>query len=212
MHDLIILGAGPHAQEMTDIVREINHAHLMWNLLGFLVPEAQADQVGTMLACGHAVLGTYAAIECYPDACFVPEYNCGHADVPPQRLVSLIARSAFVASTARIGKGCVVYPHCFVGHNTVLGDRVFMLAGSVINHDCRLEDDVTVGSTVSLAGFVHVEAGCYLGQACTIRQYLCIGRGSLIGMGSVVVADVPPNCVMVGNPARKLKERVTASS
>jgi acetyltransferase-like isoleucine patch superfamily enzyme len=54
---------------------------------------------------------------------------------------------------------------------------------------------------------VWVEDGCYLGQACAIKQYLRIGRGSLIGMGSVVVRDVPPNSVMVGNPARKLRDR-----
>jgi acetyltransferase-like isoleucine patch superfamily enzyme len=212
MDDLIIMGAGPHAQEMTDIVGEINRAQPTWNLLGFLVPEAQAGLVGTALGCGYPVLDTYAAIGHYPDAFFVPEYNCGYPDVPHGRSASLVAHSAFVASTAQIGRGCVIYPHCFVGHNAVLGDRVFLLSGSVINHDCRLDDDVTAGSAVSLAGFVHVEAGCYLGQACTIRQYLAIGRGSLIGMGSVVITDVAPNCVMVGNPAHKLKERVPAPS
>ncbi len=55
--------------------------------------------------------------------------------------------------------------------------------------------------------YVHVESGCYLGQACTIKQYLTIGRESLIGMGSVVLKDVPPNSVMVGNPALWLRKR-----
>lgn len=74
----------------------------------------------------------------------------------------------------------------------------------VNNHDVCLEENFTVCSGVTLAGFVHVEAGCYLGQACTIKQYVRIGRGSLIGMGAVVLRDVPPNSVMVGNPARPL--------
>jgi acetyltransferase-like isoleucine patch superfamily enzyme len=58
-----------------------------------------------------------------------------------------------------------------------------------------------------LAGEIHVEADCYLGQSCTVRQKLRIGRGSMVGMGAVVIADVEPNSVMVGNPARKLRER-----
>jgi acetyltransferase-like isoleucine patch superfamily enzyme len=191
---------------MADTVRQINYIAPTWNLLGFLVPEAQAERVGETLGCGYAVLGTFVAVEGYPDAFLAMEYNCGFPDRTCGRIVTLVAPTAFVASTARIGRGCVIYPHCFVGHNAILGDRVFVLGGSVINHDDVLKDDVTVGSQVSLAGFVHVEAGCYLGQACTVRQHLRIGRGSLVGMGSVVIADVPPNSVMIGNPARKLRD------
>ncbi len=47
---------------------------------------------------------------------------------------------------------------------------------------------------------------CYLGQACTVRQNLSIGRGTLVGMGSVVVGDVPAGVVVAGNPARKLRD------
>ena len=207
MDNLIILGAGPHAHEMADIVRQINVVAPTWDLLGFLVPEAEAECVGARSASGDRVLGTCADIARYRDAWYVPEVNWGCPELPRERLASLIAPAAFVAGTARIGKGSVIYPSCVIGHNAVLGERSFLLSGSVINHDDCLEDDVTVCSGVTLAGFVHVETGCYLGQGCTIKQYLRIGRGSLIGMGSVVIHAVPPNSVMVGNPARRLRDR-----
>lgn len=206
MKDLIILGTGPHAREMADIVEQINRAEPTWSLLGFLIPDSQDGLVGEKLN-GLPVLDTFAAVDRFPNASLVPEYNCGFPGFPRERMISLVAPGAFVASTARMGKGCVIYPNCFVGHDAKLGDRVFVLSGSIINHDDCLEDDVTLGSNASLAGFVHVEAGSYLGQACTIRQELRIGRGSLIGMGSVVIADVPPGSVMIGNPARRLKKR-----
>ncbi len=158
---------------------------------------------------GYEVLGTYAALADYGSASFAMEYGCGQPDIPRERIISLVAPTAFVAHTAQMGAGCVIYPGCFVGHNAELGDRVFALSGAVINHDDHLENDVTVCTNVSLAGFVYVEAGCYLGQACNVRQYLRIGKGSLIGMGSVVLHDVPPNSVMVGNPARRLRERIS---
>jgi len=121
--------------------------------------------------------------------------------------VSLIHPSAVVSRTAHIGVGCVIYPHCYVGLNARINDFVFCLSGCIINHDDVIEERVIFASGVTLAGVVHVESDCYLGQGCQVRQHLRIGRNSLIGMGAVVVTDVPPNSVMVGNPARKLRER-----
>ena len=108
MDELIIVGGGPHAHEMADLVRLVNQVTPTWNLLGFLVPEAQAERVGARSACGDEVLGTYADIACYSDAWFVPEVNCECSNLPLARLVSLIAPSAFVAGSARIGKGSVI--------------------------------------------------------------------------------------------------------
>jgi sugar O-acyltransferase (sialic acid O-acetyltransferase NeuD family) len=209
MRDLIILGTGVHAAEMCEIVERVNCAEPTWRLLGLIAPDDQASTTGAESR-GYRVLGTSDAAAGYRDACFVPDNEFRSATMPArERLASLVDPSSFVSRTARLGAGCVIYPNCFVGLNACLGDRVFVLSGSVINHDNRLEDNVVLCSNVSLAGGVHVEADCYLGQASTVRQFLRIGRGSLIGMGSVVVADVPPNSVMVGNPARRLRDRTT---
>ena len=157
---------------------------------------------------GLPVLAGWSRLADYPGAMLATPFDSLEIrDIPRERLVSIIDPSAWIASTARIGPGCVIYPHCFVGHGAVLGERVFALAAAVINHDDCLEDRVTVCTNVSLAGSVYVEADCYLGQACTVKQLLRIGRDSLIGMGSVVLRDVPPNSVMAGNPARRLRDR-----
>jgi carbonic anhydrase/acetyltransferase-like protein (isoleucine patch superfamily) len=205
--DLIILGTGVHGLEMAEIVQRINREQLTWNLLGYVAAEKQAKCVSE-LRCGLPVLGTLDAIGEYPDALLVPDNEFPHdIPLPRERLTSLVDPSTFVAQAAKIGPGCVIYPNGFVGHNAQLGQRVFALAGSVINHDDVLEDRVVLCSHVSLAGHVHVEADCYLGQACTVRQFVRIGRNSLIGMGSVVLRDVAANSVMVGSPARRLRER-----
>jgi len=207
MRELLILSVGPHACEMADLVAQINAIEPTWHLQGFLVPEAQAAIVGTRPVAEHAVVGTYADLPQYPEAQLGWAFGCEFPGFPRERVATLVAPSAFIASTARIGVGCVIYPHCFVGHNARLDDRVFMLAGSVIDHDVVIEEDVTIATHVALAGSVHVEAGSYLGQSSTVRQCLRIGAGSLIGMGAVVVADVSADSVMVGNPARQLPSR-----
>ncbi len=209
MQDLvIILGpGGVHGAEMAEIAERASRAGAPWKLLGFVVPEDQADRVGSAVN-GYPVLGTRDVLEGYPNCCVVPDYDYeGPIDLPRERIANLIDPSAFVSRTATIGVGCVVYPHCFVGLRASLGDRVFMLAGTTINHNDVLEDHVVMCSGVTLAGGVHVEAGCYLGQNCTVREGLRIGHNGMIGMGAVVTKDVAPGVVVAGNPARELGDR-----
>jgi sugar O-acyltransferase (sialic acid O-acetyltransferase NeuD family) len=208
--DLLIVGVGAHAAEMAEIVERVNGAHPTWRLLGFIASEEK--DAGERLN-GYPVLGAVDRLPEYPDAYLVRAHGWPQSlPLPPDRLVSLIDPTAFVSRTAKIGLGCVLYPHCFVGLDAQIGEHVFCLSGSVINHHAVLEDRVVVATRVSLAGSVHVEADCYLGQACTVREHLRIGRGSLIGMGAVVVKNVPPNSVIVGNPGRRLRDRTTSEA
>jgi sugar O-acyltransferase (sialic acid O-acetyltransferase NeuD family) len=205
MHDLLILGIYAHAVEMAEIVDRINRSENTWNLVGFVSPFG--DKVGEELV-GLPILDAQDILERYPSAFVIPEYDWPHkSEIPRHRLASLIDPSAFVSRTAQIGLGCVIYPNCYVGAYAHIGDLLFCLGGSVINHNDVIEDRVTLTSGVTLAGDVHVEADCYLGQSCTVREMRRIGRGSLIGMGCVVLHNVAPNSVMVGNPARRLRAR-----
>lgn len=190
-----------------EIVQRVNREKPTWNLLGFIAHDEKTFQEVKTVN-GLPVLGGPGKIKELPQASLVPTNEWPKAiSLPYQQLVSLIDPSVFMSRTATIGVGCVFYPNCFIGDNAKIGDFVFSLSGSIVNHDNVIGDRVVITSGVTLAGHVHVEEGCYLGQACNIKQYLKIGRNSFIGMGSVVLKEVPPNCVMVGNPARKLKDR-----
>lgn len=205
MKDLIILGTGVHGAEMVEIVHRVNAGKKTWNLIGFLsFDKSQKGQSFNQTP----VLGSFDDIPSFTDALFIPNNKWNRSiPLPMDRVASLIDPSTFVSRTAQIGKGVVLYPHCYVGLQAKIGDFVFSLSNSVMNHDVVLETGVIVTSGVMLAGSVHVEEGCYLGQACTVREKLRIGKGSLIGMGAVVVKNVEPNSVMVGSPAKKLKDR-----
>lgn len=106
----------------------------------------------------------------------------------------------------RIGSGNTIRE--FVGVHqgyerpTVVGDRCYLLARSHVAHDCVVEDEVTMTSSVQLAGHCHVWAYANLGLGAVVHQRTAIGPGAMVGMGAVVLRDVGAFTVTVGNPAR----------
>lgn len=100
---------------------------------------------------------------------------------------SAILYGAHVGTRVRLGKGCIVNNLASIGHNCVLGDYVNVCDGTVFGGSVVVEDDV------------------FIGLNCTILPKLRIGRGAVIGAGSVVTKDVPAGEMWAGNPAGLLR-------
>lgn len=83
---------------------------------------------------------------------------------------------------------------CHIAHNNVIGKNVEITGCVNVSGGNVIEDNVWISPNASLVGYVHV------------------GENSTIGMGAVVVKDVPANEVWVGNPARKLKDKKILSN
>ena len=93
-----------------------------------------------------------------------------------------------------------------VGDDCILGDcRIFDTDMHSIWPDRHSKEAVVATAPVK------IEKNVWIGAASLILKGVTIGENSVIGAGSVVVRDVPPNCVAAGNPARVVKELLPSS-
>lgn len=110
-----------------------------------------------------------------------------------------------------------------IGDGTYIGPRVILGAGGGI----RIGSRVTFGAAVHVLAENHafddagrsiqsqgvtragieVDDDVWVGNAVILLDGVRIGRGAVIGAGSVVTHDVPPGAVAVGNPARVIRQR-----
>jgi acetyltransferase-like isoleucine patch superfamily enzyme len=75
-----------------------------------------------------------------------------------------------------------------------------------VGHHARLESFVSVGPGVVLGGQVTVGAGALIGAGATVLPTVTIGAHAVVSAGAVVTRDVPANCLVVGNPARTVRD------
>lgn len=136
--------------------------------------------------------------------CFVNLYGCQVGD--DSRIGSFVE----VQKNASIGARCKISSHTFICEGVTIEDEVFVGHGVVFIND--LDPRATVGGRPQTEADWRVIATrvcrrASIGSGAVILGGVTIGAGALVGAGAVVTRDVPPNEVVVGNPARFLKVR-----
>jgi acetyltransferase-like isoleucine patch superfamily enzyme len=114
-----------------------------------------------------------------------------------------------IQKNASIGNRCKISSHTFICEGVVIEDNVFIGHGvmfindrypraTAANGNLQTEDDWKVERTV-------IMKGASIGSGATILSNTKIGENAIVGAGSVVISDVPPNAIVAGNPARVLR-------
>jgi acetyltransferase-like isoleucine patch superfamily enzyme len=136
----------------------------------------------------------------------------------------------FISEKAKLGKNVKIWHFAYVGSDTEIGDNVKI--GSLAHVDynvkigentmieglvyipplSRIGKNVFIGPAASLTNDpypaskkmigVTIEDGAVIGSRAVIKAGVKIGKNSVVAMGAVVTKDVPPNCVVVGVPAK----------
>lgn len=135
---------------------------------------------------------------------FVNLYGCEIGDG------SKIGTFVEIQKNAFIGKNCKISSHTFICEGVHIDDNCF------IGHNVTFINDKFPRST-NPDGSMQTEAdwkleetwigkGVSIGSSATILCGITIGENSIVGAGSVVTKNVPPNTVVAGVPAKKMKD------
>jgi len=114
-----------------------------------------------------------------------------------------------IQKNAKVGKRCKISSHTFICEGVTIEDDIF------IGHSVTFINDTYPRST-TVDGGLQTEAdwklertlikkGASIGSGATILSNITIGENAIVGAGSVVTKDVPPYCIVAGNPAKVLR-------
>jgi acetyltransferase-like isoleucine patch superfamily enzyme len=114
-----------------------------------------------------------------------------------------------IQKNASVGKRCKISSHTFICEGVLIEDNVFIGHGVTFINDSypratsasgqlQTEADWKVERTV-------IKKGATIGSGATILANISIGENAIVGAGSVVTKQVPPNSIVAGNPAKILR-------
>jgi len=123
---------------------------------------------------------------------------------------------AHVLPNAVIGEDCNICDGVFIENDVTIGNRVTIKCGVQVWDGIVLEDDVFIGPNATFTNDIfprskqHLSeyprtlicSGASIGANATILPGLTIGRNAMVAAGAVVTRSVPPNAIVMGNPAR----------
>src|SRR5271170_807000 len=153
-----------------------------------------------------------------PHVCIAPDVKLGR-DVKLSKFINLygcevgdeskIGAFVEIQKNASVGKRCKISSHTFICEGVVIEDNVFIGHGVMFINDSYPRATTLHGNLQSATDWkverTVIKKGASIGSGATILSNINIGENAIVGAGSVITKDVPPNSIVAGNPARVLR-------
>lgn len=212
MKELCIYCAGEMGREIAELAEEMNKRNLVWSGISFI------DDAGI------EVMGRYRVLH-INDPYFLE--NAAAMDIilangkPETRkllyekgkemgfsLYNLIAPSAEVSNEAEVGDGIIISRQSIVPIGCKIGRGCYINKRVTLGHDVSIDEFSIVNPGVVVGGCVEIGRESYIASGATVRDHVRIGEHCIVGMGSNVVSDVLDNQVVMGNPAKYVRDNI----
>ncbi len=121
-------------------------------------------------------------------------------------LVTYVNSRTAIWGEVEIGDNCFIFENQTIQPFVKIGNNVVIWSGNHIGHHSTIGDHCFISSHVVISGGATVGPYSFLGVNSSLRDGVNIARGSVIGMGAVVVKDTQENCTYIGVAAKRYEK------
>ena len=194
--ELLLLGAGGHAESCIDVVEQTG-AFVISGLLG------TPDEIGTSVLT-YPVLDSDAQLVRWVQRVPNVLVAVGQIRSPELRmrlfnaaraagavLPTIVSPLAHVSPHATLGVGTIVMHGAIVNASARIGDNCIINSMALVEHGAQIGSDCHISTGARLNSGVVVGQGTFVGSGAVVRQQARVGSRCVVGLGQVVVGDVP---------------------
>ena len=198
----VLVGGGDHARSVIEAAGDMMFG-------GYVAPEESAEPTGVpYLGTDGQLLSGDIDSEAAVHITVGIDHGC-HLHIRRKVIdrfasfpaVTVIADHAVVSRHSHVGEGSAIMNRAVVNRATV-GRHCIINTGAIVEHDCRLGDNVFVAPGAILCGEVTVGDDTFIGAGAIIRNGVSICGGVSVAMGAVVIRNITKPGLYAGNPAR----------
>lgn len=204
MKKIIVLGSGGHAKVVIDTLQQLNT-----DIIGIATLSNESSFMGI------PIIGNDDDVLRYPPDEILLVNGIGSiGDVGLRKKVflkfknqgysfyTMIHPSAMLSPTVTLGEGVQIMAGSVVQTDVQISDNVLLNTRTSIDHECQIGSHSHIAPGCTLSGQVLVEEEVHLGTGTTVIQQINIGKGVLAGAGSVIIQDIPSYQKVYGVPAK----------
>ena len=212
MKKMIIIGGMGNGTVALSTIEDINEHKKEWEILGFF-NDFETKSINEFPILGKVDYGSAQKYMVYNDVYFLYTlisaklnhkfiHKLHDLKIPIEKFATIIHPKAVISKFASIGYGVSIQPFVSVGPSVKIGNHIQIFAQSLIGHNSTLDNYSYITNNACVGANVHLKEGAYLGTNSSTLENITIGRWGLVGIGSVVIRDVPDFAKVVGNPSR----------
>ena len=210
MKDIVIVGSGGFAKEVTFLIEDINKYNNTWNILGF-VDNDKEKKNGKYFV----VLNDVELLNINKEINVV--FGIGDSDLI-SKLSNIFSENENIKfpnlihpnvigdfDRINLGKGNIICASNIFTTDINIGSFNIFNLNNTVGHDAIIGNFNIVNPTCNISGGVNLENKILLGTGSQVLQYVNITSRTIIGAGAVVTKNITESGVYVGSPAKKIK-------